>query len=321
MKKLILQRLKEADTFISGETLCKELGVTRSAIWKNIKSLKGQGYEIESVQNKGYRLRSTPDILNTQEILDGLTTEFMGKTIYSFDTLDSTNDVAKEYANNNCPDGTIIIAEQQKNGKGRLGRSWTSSPYQNITFSIVLRPNLAPHQLSIITLIIGLAVCKAIRSISKCDAMIKWPNDIIIGNKKICGILTEISAEAEQINYIVCGIGINVNCSFSFEDIAYKSTSLFMETQRVYKRKRIVQVLLAEIEKVYLDYMNSPTAVLEEYKKYCVSLGKVVSAQQRKEPISGVAIDISDGGELIIESETKQLFTIFSGEVSVQNIY
>lgn len=205
MKQEILNMLQAADGYVSGERISQELGISRAAVWKHIKKFKADGYEIESATNKGYRLISLPDILTEHTIKNGLGTKFIGQNVFVYHETDSTNSRAKE--NFSVPDGSLFIAEIQNHGKGRLGRSWEAPEGVGIWLSLLLKPRLSPTEVSQITLIAGLAVCRAIGN----NAKIKWPNDIVIGSKKICGILTEMSAEINMVNFVVCGIGINVN--------------------------------------------------------------------------------------------------------------
>ena len=208
----ILKFLREKE-YISGEVLAQKLGISRVAVWKQIQRLKDMGYEIIADQNLGYCLISRPDLLIPQEVQIGLFTKYIGKEIYHFPELKSTNIIAKEKASHRAEgmdEGTLIIAERQSAGKGRLGREWFS-PAGGIWLSIILFPQLSPSYISRITLITAVAVIKAIKIYTQIESQIKWPNDILINEKKVCGILTEMSAELDIINWVVVGIGINVN--------------------------------------------------------------------------------------------------------------
>jgi birA, biotin-[acetyl-CoA-carboxylase] ligase region len=213
MKDEILRILIEnTEDFTSGEKLSSRLGVSRAAIWKYIKALRQEGYEIHSMTNKGYKLVFSPDILTKEELSPLLHNKLIGKNIIHFDTIDSTNIKAKELASQNAEDGTIVISEEQTCGKGRLGRSWYSPKSKGIWASIILKPKIDPINASKITLIAAASIVKAFNEIA-IFPKIKWPNDIVLNNKKVCGILTEMSAELNQIHYLVVGIGINVNNS------------------------------------------------------------------------------------------------------------
>ncbi len=314
MKEKILNILS-ANGYVSGERISRELGISRAAVWKHIKSLRESGYEIESVTNKGYRLVSSPDILTEYTIKNGLNTKFIGQNIFAYPETDSTNNRAKE--EHVSPDGSLFIAEIQNHGKGRLGRGWEAPAGVGIWMSILLKPDLTPSDVSQITLIAGLAVCRAIG----CGAKIKWPNDIVIGSKKVCGILTEMSAEMERVNYVVCGIGINVNIESFDGELAKKATSLLIESGIKHDRAEIVSRGLTEFESLYTDFLkNGLSNILPEYKRFCVTLNREVQVVYKHQSIIAAAVDIAEDGSLIIEKDGKKI-TVNSGEVSVRGIY
>lgn len=319
-KEKILQFLRNSNGYVSGEDLSEKLGISRSAIWKNINLLRESGYEIESATNRGYRLVSVPDAMTEQEILNGLKTSVIGKTVYAYDTIDSTNNEAKRQAG--APHGSIFIAEQQTGGKGRLGRSWVSPAGDGLWFSILLRPNVSPLHVTNITLLTGLAVCNAICSYTGCDAKIKWPNDIVIGCKKVCGILTEMTAEIDRIEYVISGIGINVNNTSFSQELSVKATSLFIESKQKIQRIGLLQAILTEFELLLARYgTQDDTAMMEDYKKRCITLGRKISITRDKKQIWGNAVDITSAGELVMLCEDGTKLIINSGEVTVQGIY
>lgn len=322
MQEKILQMLRQSEGYLSGEQLSQELGVSRAAVWKVIQALRQEGYQINSSTNKGYRLASIPDIVTPSEIKNGLNTHQLGHHVVFLNEVDSTNEEAKRQGTAGAPHGTLCLAERQTDGKGRLGRNWVSTPGDGVWMSLLLRPNLAPFEVTQITLLAGLATCRAIRSLTGCDALIKWPNDIVIGGRKVVGILTEMAAQAECIDYLVVGIGINVNHSKFPEELAQKATSLSMETGKKWTRSRLVQEVLVEMEDLYDSFLTEMTsAFLDDYRKLCVSLGKQVRVQRGSTTLQGTAIDINTRGELIIKTSQGQQATINSGEVSVQGIY
>ena len=320
MKSEILSILKAADGFISGEKISETLHVSRTAVWKGITKLRSEGYNITSVTNRGYLLEQSPDVVTEAELTDGLKTVFIGKSVFFAEETDSTNNLAKQHAD--MPDGTLFVAEIQTAGKGRLGNAWTSPKGSGIWMSLLLKPDIPPARVPEITLVAGLAVCKGLnRFVEKTPAMIKWPNDIVIGGKKICGILTELSAQIEAVEYVVTGIGINVNIE-SFEGtLSEKATSVFIETGKTQKRAAIVQAVLLEFETLYTQFLNGGfDAVREEYKQNCVTLGKEVVIIKKQESMQAEAVDIGSYGELIIKKDGK-LLPVNSGEVSVRGIY
>lgn len=320
MKEKILQLLKQASGYVSGEAISTGLGISRNAVWKHIRTLREEGYGISSVTNKGYRLDSVPDILSQAEITDGLSTKRIGQHIYYYEETDSTNNRAKQEADV-APDGSAFLAEIQTGGKGRLGRNWSSSPGVGVWTSILLKPDLPPASTVQITLLAGLAVCRTVRALSGVQALIKWPNDVVAEGKKICGILTEMSAEMERVNYIVCGIGINVNTPSFSEDLQSRAASLYTLTGKTYDRKQVARRLFEEFEALYDQFLqDGAEAVLPAYKEYCVTLGKEVSVLSNNETIPGKAIDITPDGCLTVETANGRI-TVNAGEVSVRGIY
>lgn len=207
----IIDFLKKKPDYVSGDMLAQRLGISRQALWKHIQELKDSGYEITAVPHLGYRLSSSPDRLYESELSKDLNTKFIGRRIYYFDTVSSTMEVAMQLGLKMAPSGTLVVAESQTKGKGRLGRNWFSPKYKGIYASLIIRPRLLPSQAPILTLLCAVSICEAIKEVVSVDVSIKWPNDLLLGNKKIGGILTELNAEMDEINFLVIGIGLNVN--------------------------------------------------------------------------------------------------------------
>lgn len=320
-KEQILNRLRENGEFVSGEELSEQLHVSRTAVWKSIHSLREEGYGIESATNRGYRLGSCPDRYSAAEIGAGLETEFLGRSVFCYNSIDSTNEEAKRQALTGVPNGSLFVAEQQTGGKGRLGRSWASPTGTGLWFTVLLRPGILPLRVSVTTLLAGLAVARAIRTFSGCDAKIKWPNDIVIGSKKVCGILTEMTAEVDRIEFVVVGIGVNVNNTAFPEVIRDKATSLRLESGKPFRRVTLLQEILIQFETLLKQNAESDPAFWEEYKEACVSIGRPVKFTRRGVPVKGTAVDVSSQGELIVELPDGTRETITAGEVSVQGIY
>ena len=315
--KVILDNEKE---FISGEELSKKLGISRTAIWKHIRILRSQGYNIESVNKKGYRLVYEPtDLLNPQNIYRNLKTKFIGKNVLHFETIDSTNDYAKKIGNE-LRDGSVIISEEQTKGKGRLGRVWESKAGEGIWMSIILKPNIIPNKAPFITLIAGASIVKAL-NILGVDAKIKWPNDITINNKKLSGILTELSAEIERVNYIVVGIGMNVKDTDFEEELQDKATSLYKENYNV-SRVDIVKEILCQFEKLYLDYIekDDKKEVLDICRQYSAIINKEIYVIKNDQKELVDCIGINEEGNLIIKNKDGKLEEIMSGEVSIRGV-
>lgn len=325
MKDKILKILKDSkDEFISGQEISEQLNVSRTAIWKYINTLKEEGYEIESVSRKGHMLLSTPDILNYEEIHKYLKTEYMGREIYYFDTLDSTNLKAKELAANGQKEGTVIIAEEQTSGRGRLGRSWTSPNKKGIWMSIILTPEIEPTDAAKVTQVAAAAVWKGINEIG-IKTQIKWPNDIVLNGKKVCGILTEMSGELNRLNYLVVGIGINANISKEDfpEEIKSLATSLKIENNKEIKRKELIGRILNNFEELYKELIHHNR--IDKSIKICtensVIIGKNVRLILKGTEEEVKAIGISKEGELIVQDKAGNISNIISGEISVRGLY
>jgi len=309
LEKLINNKGKR----VSGEQLASELSVSRSAIWKHIKFLRDEGYMIDSSTNLGYSLVETPDTLNPGEIKAGLQTKVIGKEIKYFKETDSTNIIAREIAAS-VDEGTLVIAESQTAGRGRLGRKWIS-PEGGIWLSIILKPKMQPQYASRITLLAGVCVAKTIRGFGL-PAKIKWPNDVLINGKKVCGILTEIGAEVDLIDYLIVGIGIDANVDTeSFpEEIRDSSTSLKKETGKEINRVDFVRKLLEEFELLYLNFQKEGfPKILEEWRNMSATIGEWVKISTQARTIYGEAIGVDNEGALILETSDGQLEKIVAG--------
>ena len=272
-KTRILKKLLETDGYLSGQELCEQLGVSRTAVWKYMKQLKEEGYEIEAVQNKGYCLKDVPDVLGESEIKSRLHTRWVGQTLYYYDEIDSTNTQIKRLAEEDAPHGTLAVADYQSRGKGRRGRAWDSPHGSAIYMSILFRPEIRPDRASMLTLVIGLSVTQAIRSNLGLQAQIKWPNDVVLNGKKLVGILTEMSAQMNYIEYLVTGIGINANLREFPEELEDKATSLQKEIGHKVNRSALIAECMEKIEENYEGYKDKMT-ILDSwtpvtYKRYC----------------------------------------------------
>ncbi len=323
MKKKILNILRNnRDEYISGEKLSEELGITRAGIWKHIKSLKESGYVIESISNRGYKLVSTPDIIDYEEILPFLTTKYMGRNFIHYDEVDSTNIQCRRECNNKPIEGMVIAAEEQTSGKGRLGRSWVSPKGTGVWMSVVLTPNISPMVAPRNTLIGAAAVYMALRDMDS-SVGIKWPNDIVINGKKICGILTEMNAEIERVNYVIMGIGINVNMESFPEDLNDKATSLKNELGNKVDRKKLVASILNNLEDLYEEFRNTGdiSRVIEICREGSLLINKEVRVINGNSEVICTVLDIDDDGELIVRHKDGVVSRIISGEVSVRGIY
>ncbi len=322
MKSEILAALREAKEYVSGQELCRHLGVSRTAVWKTIQKLKEEGYRIEAIPNKGYRLADDSDVLNERELACFRKTAWVGETIVYYPVTDSTNIQAKRLAEEGAPHGTLIVAGRQEAGRGRRGRYWESPEKEGIFMTVLLRPDFSPGKASMLTIVAAMAVAKALRTYSDVSAEIKWPNDIVLNGKKICGILTEMDTEIDSINYVVIGIGINVSNQKFGEDAAAVATSIVMESGKRIQRTKLIHAVWEQFEIYYDKFCAAKdlSEIKEEYNGYLVNRNRQVRIIDPKEPFTGVAKGITDTGELMVETEDG-IKLVSSGEVSVRGIY
>ncbi len=324
MKKEILKLLKKnRNVFISGENISESFGVSRTSIWKCIKQLKEEGYEIESISKRGYRLLSCPDKLTYEEIEEGLKTEKLGRNIIYFNSLESTNIEAKKLASSNATHGTVVISEEQTGGKGRRGKSFISPKGKGIWMSIIMKPSIEPMKVSLLTQIAAAAVNLALSDMG-IESLIKWPNDIIINNKKVCGILTEMSCELTMVNFVVLGIGINVNVeSDDFDEETSKvATSLKLEMGKKIDRKVLVAGILNNLEVLYKNYVDNddiekPISICREKS---ILIGKEIRVIKKGLAIKARALEIKQDGSLVVEYEDEKCEALISGEVSIRGL-
>ena len=292
-------------------------------MWKAINQLKEAGYEIEAQQNKGYKLMAAPDLMTEAEIKSLMHTEWVAKEVLYFDTIDSTNTKAQELAEKGYPSGTLVVADKQESGKGRRGRSWVSPSGTGIFMTLMIKPDINPNNASMLTLVAALAVAKAITSVTGEEAMIKWPNDIVVNGKKVCGILTEMNAQFDYINHIVVGIGINVHNESFPEEISQMASSLMIEAGgKRFHRAQIIAETMSYFEQYYDTFLKTQdlSALVREYDELLVNRNKSVRVLDPKEPFDGKAMGITPKGELIVDTwESRKL--VSSGEVSVRGIY
>lgn len=323
MKNEILRLLKTSDTYISGQQLCGYFKVSRTSVWKVMEQLKKEGYEIEAVRNRGYRLVSSPDVISEAEIKSLLGTEWAGRKVVYYDETDSTNNRAKDSGEKNGAHGTLFIADKQNAGKGRRGRAWESPSGKSIYMTILLRPQITPDKAPMLTLIMGLSVAEGIRKVSGAETAIKWPNDIVMNKKKVCGILTEMATEMEYVNYVVIGVGINVNQEYFSEGIKEIATSLYEETGTVYQRSELIAAVLERFEKNYEMFLETGdlSGIRKAYDSILVNRGQEVKVLEPGNEYRAVAEGINKNGELIVRLSDGRQKNIFAGEVSVRGIY
>jgi len=318
IKREILRFFYEnKNEYVSGEEISALLGFSRASLWKHINKLRLDGYLIEAVPHVGYTLKSTPDKMYGYDIGIGLNTDIIGKQkIWHYDSLKSTNNRAYELAEKGEPEGTLVVAETQTSGKGRLGRKWISPKGGGIYFSLILRPDMETDKVPVITLVAAVSIQKAIKKICGINAGIKWPNDILIGDKKVCGILCEIKAQPDMVNFLILGVGINVNTPL--KKIPPPATSLKKETSRSISRIKLMRQILTEIEKDYLKLKKNGFKTLRtECKKLSTVLKKRIKVNEHYHIVEGIAVDIDEKGALIIRTKTGEKKRIFSGDVNI----
>ena len=326
MKTEILTILKQNEGYTSGQELCDRLEVSRTAVWKVINQLKEEGYEIDAVKNKGYKIVSTPDILSESEIKscfnsikDSDTADY---NIVFLEETDSTNTYAKILAEQGAPDKTVVIANHQAAGKGRRGRSFDSPKNVGAFVTFMYRPDIDPSKASLLTLVSALAVHRTIEKECGLVCQIKWPNDIIDNGKKICGILTEMSTESDYINNVVVGIGININNEGFNKEIEEVARSIRQATGKKQNRSRIVARLINEMDYCYETFMKTKDLSLlkDEYDKNLINVNKEVRIVAGDNEFTGISRGIAPDGELLVEANG-QIKKVMSGEVSVRGVY
>lgn len=299
-------------SWVSGEEIALNLGVSRSAVWKQVQALRTKGYRIESSTNKGYRLDANQDVMDPEQILSGLETDFVGKDLRYFREVKSTNETAREIAAD-CVDGTVVLAEVQTKGRGRLSRQW-HSPTGGIWMSLVLKPAIPLAQAYIINMAVSVAIARALYLVYGIRAGIKWPNDLLVGDRKLCGILTEVSAEMDRLDYVVVGIGMNANVDVNNFPTDWNATSLSMETGSQVSRTELIQALLMEIEKAYKQTGSRDTYL--EWRDRSVTLGRRVHITSSEGDFEGQAVHLSEDGALEIElpGECRRIRRIVAGD-------
>jgi len=316
--KEVLEYLRNAHDYISGDHMSNSMGISRTAIWKYVNHLERLGYGVSKLKGKGYRLFASPDKLYAWEIERHCQATVIGKKILYKDELDSTNAFAFKLALAGEAEGTCIIAETQDAGKGRLGRKWFSPVGKNLYISIVLRPHIPPSNVYPITFLSSLAVYDTIKALTDTEPTLKWPNDVLVEGRKICGTLLELSTEADLVRFVIVGIGLNINMEEDELDkeIKDKATSLFILTKKPFERSRVCGILLTNIERYYSVFLEKgPEEICSIWGERAKIRGKHLEITQMGEIYRGISEGIDRDGSILltIDGKTKK---IIAGDVS-----
>ena len=344
MKKELLTLLRTADAPVSGQELSTQLGVSRTAVWKQINTLKEEGYEIE-VSRRGYRLVDLPDVVTAGAVESLLADTRLGHPVRYYESITSTNQYAAALAQEGAPEGLLVTADEQTAGRGRSGRVWTTPPGSTVMMTLLLRPSVSPERVSMVTLLMGIAVAEACRELYGVDAGIKWPNDVVIGGRKVCGILTEMNLDCEipRVSHIVIGVGINVNVSSFPEELSGKATSILIEKcaaraprshahhaprakekdGQEFRRAELIAEVIRRFEQVYDIFLQTEdlSALKDRYEALLVNRGRAVCVLEPKQSWTGVAEGINESGQLLVRREDGTLSPVYAGEVSVRGVY
>ncbi len=318
----ILAALRAASPGLaSGSDLAHQLGISRAAVWARIEALRGLGYEISASPHRGYRLVSVPDVLHADDLLSRLGgRQIVGRDIQVFKETTSTNDVVERLALDGVPEGVVVFAETQTKGRGRLGRKWISTKGRGLLFSVLLRPDVAPQAVTQVMVAAGTAVARAIRKSTGLNPQIKWPNDILIGSKKVAGILTELHAELDHVQYVCLGIGVDVNQEAGDfpPELRRIATSLKMESGQAQKRSDLAIGILQELDADYGRILAGQfAAVADEWESQCATLGCRVRIAQGDRIIEGQAESLDNEGGLLVRTQHGRLERIISGDVTL----
>ena len=325
MKRKILTMLRQAEDYVSGQQICTECVVSRTAVWKVIRTLKDEGYGIDAVQNRGYRLVSSPDILTEAEIGSRRRDRWKDCPLKVFSVTDSTNTQAAQMAEQGAPEGTLVAADSQRSGKGRRGRQWETPAGVSLAMSFVLKPSYPPGKASMLTLIAALAGKRALNRLAGVEPQIKWPNDIVLNRKKVCGILTEMemTLESDSIRQIIVGMGFNVRQNGFNPELADKATSLFLETGKEFSRAELACLVMEEFADAYQIFEEKLdlSFLKDEYNACLAGRDQEVRILSAGEEWTGRSLGINDQGELLVKDAGGKIHEILGGEVSVRGLY
>ncbi len=322
----ILSALRTNPEGVSGAGLAEQLDISRAAIWSRIEELRQAGYEIEAGPHFGYRLVNSPDALHADDLLARLAESpakpvVIGRDIQVYKETTSTNDVIERLARDGVREGVVVFAESQTRGRGRLGRKWVSPAHKGLWFSILLRPDMHPQETTQLTVVSATALRRAIIAQTGLQPEIKWPNDLLIGGKKVAGILTELSAELDRVKYITLGIGVDVNVAAEElpPEVRKIATSLKIEAGRHISRVELAATILRELDKDYARICTGKfSEVADEWEASCATIGRQVTVQMGDRKISGCAESLDEDGTLLVRTEHGHLERVIGGDVTLE---
>ncbi len=316
MEEEVLDTLRaRRGSFVSGEELSRLAGVTRAAIWKEVQKLREQGYRILAQPHAGYQLLSIPDRMIPQELTWNLRTRRIARRVYAYESTGSTMDVAHRLASAGEPEGTVVVAEAQAQGRGRLGRRWLSPKGKGIYLSVILRPPLPLSSVAHVTLMAAVAAARAIQSSAASHPQIKWPNDILLGGRKVGGILTELHAELNRIHFVTVGIGLNVR---AFAHLPAYASSLDQETGGRVNRLGLARALLLELDRAYDTLLTQGIApILEAWRGFAEFLGRRIRVALQNRVVDGQAMDVDSNGALLVRTDTGIVEPVSAGDVLI----
>lgn len=320
----VLSMLKKEESPLSGEEMSRTLGVSRAAVWKAIETLRQEGYEIASAPNRGYRLTHSPDRISAGELSGALGGRIIGRELVCLESVDSTNSEVKRLALSGAADGLAVLADKQTGGRGRMGRSFLSPAGKGLYFSVLLRPACSLGELMGLTAWTAVAVCSGIETACGVRPGIKWTNDLILGGKKVCGILTELGMEGEsaQVQYAVVGVGINV--SQSAEDFGAELSPIAVSLKGALgsspRRAELAAAVLSALDDMYRAFPRKQEEYLEQYRRDCLTLGCRVQVKHPAGNWEGTAEALRDDFALLIRRDDGALIPVNSGEVSIRSL-
>ncbi|GAB4073598.1 bifunctional biotin--[acetyl-CoA-carboxylase] synthetase/biotin operon repressor [Barrientosiimonas marina] len=306
-------------TYISGQLLSDRLHISRSAIWKHMKELEKDGYVIEGIPRKGYRIVQSPDKVSPNTIQWGLETEWLGQKIIHKTSTESTQEIAQQAARNNAEHGTVVIADEQTNGRGRMGRAWKSAKNKGVWMSLILRPAITPAAATRLTLLTATVLADVITKQTAAAPAIKWPNDLLINHKKIAGILTEMQAEQDRTQYVIVGIGVNVNQTlYDFAaPLKQQAASIKSETGEDQPIVPLIQSLLRSFEKTYDAFIDIGfSGIKTKWETYAYRIGERIRVQTNQTVFEAVLAGIADDGALLVQTDAGETQNVYSGEIS-----